>query len=163
MPVFLGAAVLVFLLWAARKSGRLDANRQRWSALIALVVAAALTIRGDLALAVLVGGFGLYLLGQVSPWGRRLFAADANSGRSAGREDTQRNAAAGRRFRPPASGKMTEQEAYQILGVQAGASVQDIARAHRALMKKLHPDQGGSTYLAARVNEAKDVLLRRHR
>ncbi|MBX9740427.1 MAG: DnaJ domain-containing protein [Beijerinckiaceae bacterium] len=57
---------------------------------------------------------------------------------------------------------MSEDEAYEVLGLQKSASRDEIARAHRALMKKLHPDHGGTTSLAARVNEAKDVLMRRH-
>ncbi len=64
--------------------------------------------------------------------------------------------------RPPASGPMSKQEAYQVLGLEAGASAADIRKAHRRLMQRLHPDLGGSSFLAARINEAKDVLLSGH-
>lgn len=61
------------------------------------------------------------------------------------------------------TGAMSKEEAYQVLGLQPGASVDEIRQAYRTLMKKLHPDQGGTAHLAARVNEAREILLSRHR
>lgn len=78
--------------------------------------------------------------------------ADARGHAGAGNGGSRRDQASG----------MSEREAGQVLGVSETAEREEITQAHRRMMKKYHPDHGGSTAMAARVNEAKDVLMRRH-
>ncbi len=131
-------------------TGRLEgvvlAGRHEGRALAELDRQALLSLRGELA------GDGeslqlleAYLDGRFPVW----------------RDDAQPHADR-REGSPPASGPMTKEEAYKVLGLEAGASAADIRKAHRRLMQRMHPDLGGSTFLAARINEAKDVLLSGH-
>ncbi|MFC0283585.1 DnaJ domain-containing protein [Camelimonas abortus] len=106
----------------------------------------------------------LALLGQLrrqEPAGAGLLEAYLDSRFPGWRKDADGDAHA--RRGPVGAGAMTEEEAYEVLGLAPGAGPEDIRRAHRALMKRLHPDHGGTTWLAARVNQARDILLARHR
>ena len=76
---------------------------------------------------------------------------DYNFGNTQG--SGQQNSAGG-------SGNMDRKEALQILGLDDQCSKEDIVLAHRKLMAKVHPDKGGNDYLAAKINEAKEFLLK---
>ncbi len=93
------------------------------------------------------------------PDGARLLEAYLDRRTPGWREAADRDRDAGQ-GRTPGPGAMSQQEAYEILGLQPGAGEQAIREAHRSLMKRIHPDTGGSAGLAARVNQAKDVLLK---
>lgn len=74
-----------------------------------------------------------------------------------GRDQTQQNDR-----QTATASEITRTQAYEILGLEEGASNDEIKAAHRRLIQKLHPDRGGSSYLAAQINAAKDVLSERH-
>jgi hypothetical protein len=170
MPTLLiGVLALALTLWLIKSFARSDPRYlamiltrigRMTGGVLALAAAVYLLLRGELLISLPLAGLGFSLLGWQSA--REFLAAYLFRQHPGQSENADDAAAAGRRRAAP-SGKMSEQEAYQILGLQPGASADDITRAHRGLIKKLHPDQGGTTYLAARVNEAKDVLLRRQK
>jgi hypothetical protein len=88
----------------------------------------------------------------------RCFPGWRDGGRSG--EERQERSSGGTGGRSRSSAAMTKEEAYEVLGLQPGASEEEIRAAHKRLMMKLHPDQGGTTWLAARINLAKDTLLK---
>ena len=102
------------------------------------------------------------LLAGNDPEGAGLLQAYLDRRHPGWRVDADRDADP-RPGRPTKPGTMTEQEAYQVLGLERGATLEQVRAAHRALMKSAHPDQGGSVERAARVNAARDRLLDRHR
>lgn len=146
IALLLGLVTLLVLMGALGQfsRARVDTIKQfgMWvAALGGLVVAAGLflTGRGVTAIAALA------LLGPLFWSWLRPPAAVGNPGRG--------------RQAPVRGGPMTRDEAYAVLGLRPGASDADIRAAYTRLMRAAHPDSGGSDWLAARINQARDVLL----
>ncbi len=96
------------------------------------------------------------------PESSRLLEGYLDRAHAGWRDDAQADETARKRA-APASGSMDTKEAYQILGLEPGAGETEVRAAHRRLMKQVHPDRGGSAALAAKINEAKDQILGKHR
>jgi DnaJ family protein C protein 19 len=141
----LGLAVLVFFYLMGR--GVISADPKKLArtlrgigGVLLGLLAVGLAVTGRFAFAIGAAGLSWALLfGTEAPWKR--FGA------------TRRDAPG----RP--EGRMSRQEALNVLGLNDGAGEEDIRAAHRRLIRQAHPDAGGSNYLAAKINEAKDVLL----
>lgn len=130
---------------------------------------------GELDGLVLAGKFNGRLLSEMSEDELRILASELEGDRESAdlletyldrrmpgwREDSDMDSGA-RQTGPHDTGAMSHEEAYKILGLEPGASASDIRKAHRSLMQRVHPDLGGNAFLAQRVNEARDLLLRDH-
>lgn len=141
--LMLAAGLMVLLNWWANADVKSARSALFWAivgicALFALVLFAA----GKGFFAVIPAGFAAWrMLGQKG-WEK---VKSAGGGQAASRN----------------RGSMNEDEALDVLGLEKGASEQDIQAAYRKLMAQVHPDKGGNDYLASKINEAKQTLLGR--
>ncbi|MFT3986659.1 DnaJ domain-containing protein [Aestuariivirga sp.] len=118
----------------------------------ALVAAGAvLSMRGALNIGAPLAMLGLGLVGENSLFAKNIPGARRPQAPPPGQKQQT----------PPPRGRITmsAKEAYSVLGLKEGSGADDVRSAHRRLMKDFHPDKGGTDYLAAKINEAKDVLL----
>lgn len=149
-------ALLSFLLWSLRwliqtpPQKRIAMTRSRGSWLVVALVLAVLLAHSWLLLVLGVIGVGIVRgLPHLLRWWPQL-----------ARVWHQPVGGFGRR---PAAMPKSVAEAYAVLGLKPGATRAEIIAAHRRLMHKVHPDRGGSDFLAAQINRAKEILLNSHK
>lgn len=156
--LLLAAVVALALWWGWRVWRRLPPDKARKT----LIAAGLLTLAAVGVVLILTGKMaGLFaVVAGLSPWIGR--ALRVHQMWSAFRRMRGQGAAAEAQAQPPmppADSAMTAAQAYEVLGLKPGATSAEIREAHRRLMRSNHPDAGGSTWIAARLNQARDLLL----
>ena len=158
--LLLGLAALA-LLWAVGRWGINTSPRNlRWTGLailafLCLIAAVWLVLRGQL------GGAAAFATGAMALYGRYRWIKGIID-RIAGIGGATRNSRPGQGNRgqghssPSVSG---EEEAWAVLGLPPGSDREAVLAAHKRLMRLVHPDRGGTNYLAAKINQARDILL----
>lgn len=141
--LLLGTVTLVVGLLLASLVTRLSVSTLRTTVVAAIVIFGALAMivllmSGRIGLAIAIGAYVFWLL--------RL----ARTSQPPQEPPTS----------PHPSGQMSRAQALDVLGLEVGAQPDDIDAAYKALIVKNHPDQGGTDWLAAQLNEARDVLMR---
>lgn len=158
--LFLALAALVGVMWYLSWYRRADSNQRNRSIIRIMLYGTAallliLVITGKIAPLFALLGAAVPLLGAAVTWINRVLVAKRIwSNFSQGK-------ATGNNSRPPHQTPvlMGVDEALEILGLQPNTNKAEIIEAHRKLIQKIHPDRGGSNYLAGQINQAKDTLL----
>jgi len=155
--LIIGLVLLGLLGWALLpQSPTARRTFRRWSILLALAGAALLLVRVGFPWLAVGGAALLSLLRFAGPTLLRLLPLWLAHRMQTHRPQPGNATQEPKRARPE---EMTRVRALEILNLAEGASREDVLRAHRELIKRVHPDRGGSSCLASQVNRARDVLL----
>lgn len=146
---------------APKRSNRPNAVNAYW--LLGALLVGAVLLRFGMSWLVVAGGVLLTALRALAPLMRflpllQLLQRGARVGGGSWAGNARASGSTEGSAGPARPRRMTRQEALQVLGLDERATPEDVQREYRRLMRKVHPDLGGSSYLAAKINEAKDVL-----
>lgn len=161
LVILIAVLAIGLVLWFKIKTAK-PAERKKlilWSGLAGLgAVLLILGMTGHLNVitAAIAGLFALapraLQYAKYLPFLKKMMGNDSTNPTGAG-------SAGARQHQASASQTMNSAQAYEVLGLQPGCSREDIALAHKRMMQKMHPDRGGSDFMAAQINQAKDILL----